>query len=134
LTGSPYMLMAIVLVAVMIVSIWTLPFKWIERTYGLLGLFMVVFAAALVAINPPWDSIAKGFVPQAPAALSTKEMLTFGYFIVAIVSAVMFPYEVYFYSSGAIEEEWKPKDLFTNRLTCIVGFALGSLLAVSILS
>ena len=134
LTGSPYMLMAIVLVAVMIVSIWTLPFKWIERTYGLLGLFMVVFAAALVAINPPWDSIAKGFVPQAPTALSTKEMLTFGYFIVAIVSAVMFPYEVYFYSSGAIEEEWKPKDLFTNRLTCIVGFALGSLLAVSILS
>ena len=134
LTGSPYMLMAIVLVAVMIASIWVLPFKWIERTYGLLGLFMVVFAAALVAIHPPWHSIAKGFVPQVPAGLSTKEMLTFGYFIVAIVSAVMFPYEVYFYSSGGIEEEWKPKDLLTNRLTCIVGFGLGSLLAVSILS
>ncbi|HEU4809058.1 MAG TPA: divalent metal cation transporter [Sphingomicrobium sp.] len=134
LTGSPYMLMAIVLVAVMIASIWVLPFKWIERTYGLLGLFMVVFAAALVAIHPPWHSIAKGFVPQVPAGLSTKELLTFGYFIVAIVSAVMFPYEVYFYSSGGIEEEWKPKDLLTNRLTCIVGFGLGSLLAVSILS
>ena len=94
-----------------------LPFKWIERTYGLLGLFMIVFAAALVAIHPPWDKIAGGFVPQVPHGLSTKELLTFGYFMVAIISAVMFPYEVYFYSSGGIEEGWGPKDLMTNRVT-----------------
>jgi Mn2+/Fe2+ NRAMP family transporter len=134
LFGSPYMLNAILLVAAMILSIWVLPFKWIERTYGLLGLFMVVFLVALVAIHPPWGQVAGGFVPQVPSGLSTKEMLTFAYFIVAIVSAVMFPYEVYFYSSGGIEEEWKPKDLLTNRLTCIVGFGLGSLLAISILA
>src|SRR6185437_3456190 len=54
LTGWPYMLMAILMTVVMIVSIWVLPFKWIERVYGLLGLFMLVFAAALVAIHPPW--------------------------------------------------------------------------------
>ena len=134
LTGWPYMLMAVATVAVMIASIWVLPFKWIERGYGLLGLFMVVFVVALVAIHPPWDMLAKGFVPQVPSGLSTKELLLFGYFAVAIISAVMFPYEVYFYSSGGIEEQWGPKDLLTNRLTCIVGFALGSLLAMSILS
>jgi len=134
LFGSPYMLNAILLVAAMILSIWVLPFKWIERAYGLLGLFMVVFLVALVAIHPPWGQVAKGFVPQVPSGLSTKEMLTFAYFMVAIVSAVMFPYEVYFYSSGGIEEEWKPKDLLTNRLTCIVGFGLGSLLAMAILA
>jgi manganese transport protein len=134
LFGSPYMLNAIAMVAVMIISIWVLPFKWIERAYGLLGLFMVVFAVALVAIHPPWSAIAGGLVPQVPSGLSTKELLTFGYFVVAIISAVMFPYEVYFYSSGGIEEEWGPKDLLTNRLTCIVGFGLGSLLALSILS
>jgi Mn2+/Fe2+ NRAMP family transporter len=134
LFGSPYMLNAILLVAAMILSIWVLPFKWIERTYGLLGLFMIVFLVALVAIHPPWGAVAKGFVPQVPSGLSTKEMLTFAYFMVAIVSAVMFPYEVYFYSSGGIEEEWKPKDLLTNRLTCIVGFGLGSLLAMAILA
>jgi Mn2+/Fe2+ NRAMP family transporter len=111
-----------------------LPFKWIERTYGLLGLFMVVFLVALVAIHPPWGALAHGFVPQVPQGLSTKEMLIFGYFIVAIISAVMFPYEVYFYSSGGIEEQWGPKDLLTNRLTCVVGFGLGSLLAMSILA
>jgi Mn2+/Fe2+ NRAMP family transporter len=134
LTGAPYMLMAVAAAAAMVLSIWILPFKWIERSYGLLGLFMVVFAAALVAIHPPWDLLAGGFVPQIPSGLSTKELLLFGYFTVAIVSAVMFPYEIYFYSSGGIEEQWTPKSLLTNRLTCIVGFGLGSLLSISILA
>src|SRR3954470_1196286 len=93
MTGAPYLLMAVLMAVVMVVSIWVLPFEWIERIYGLLGLFMLVFLAALVAIHPPWDKIAGGFLPQVPNGLSTKEMLTFGYFMVAIVSAVMFPYE-----------------------------------------
>ena len=134
LTGAPYMLMAVTIVVLLIASIWVLPFKWIERVYGLLGLFMIVFLVALVAIHPPWDKIAGGFVPQVPQGLSTKELLMFAYFGVAILSAVMFPYEVYFYSSGGIEEGWGPKDLLTNRLTCVVGFALGSLLAIAILA
>jgi Mn2+/Fe2+ NRAMP family transporter len=46
----------------------------------------------------------------------------------------MFPYETYFYSSGGIEEKWGPKDLGINRITTIVGFALGSLLAISLLA
>ncbi|HEX8842427.1 MAG TPA: divalent metal cation transporter [Sphingomicrobium sp.] len=134
LTGAPYLLMAILMVAVMIASIWILPFEWIERTYGLLGLFMLIFAVALVAIHPPWDKIAGGFMPQVPHGLSTKELLTFGYFTVAILSAVLFPYEVYFYSSGGIEEGWAPKDMLKNRITAIVGMGLGSTLAIAILA
>jgi Mn2+/Fe2+ NRAMP family transporter len=126
--------MAVVSVVVLMASMWILPFKWIERVYGLLGLLMIVFAAALVAIHPPWDKLAGGFVPQIPQALSTKELLVFAYFTVAILSAVMFPYEAYFYSSGGIEEEWGPKDLLTNRVTTTVGFGLGSLLAIAILA
>ena len=61
-------------------------------------------------------------------------MLQFSYFGVAILSAVMFPYEAYFYSSGGIEEGWGPKDLTTNRVTTTVGFCLGSLLAITILA
>ena len=134
LTGAPVMLMAVMMMAVLIGTIWILPFKWIERSYGLLGLFMLVFAVALIKIHPPWGAIAGGFVPQVPSGLSTTELIRFAYFGVAIVSAVMFPYEVYFYSSGGIEEGWGVKDLPVNRLTCIVGFALGSLLSISILS
>jgi len=134
LTGAPYLPMTIAVTLGLIVSIWVLPFKWIERAYGLLGLFMIIFAVALFANHPPWHELASGFVPQVPKGLSTKELLNFGYFAVAIVSAVMFPYEVYFYSSGGIEEGWGPKDILTNRLTSILGMGLGSLLAISILA
>ena len=134
LTGAPYLLMAAASVLVLMASMWVLPFKWIERVYGLLGLLMIVFAAALVAVHPPWDRIAGGFVPQVPPDLSAKKLLQFAYFGVAILSAVMFPYEAYFYSSGGIEEEWGPKDLLTNRVTTTVGFGLGSLLAIAILA
>src|SRR4051794_1166146 len=34
LTGAPYKLTAAALTALMIASIWLLPFKWIERVYG----------------------------------------------------------------------------------------------------
>jgi Mn2+/Fe2+ NRAMP family transporter len=134
LTGWPYALMAVLMTAVLIASIWVLPFEWIERTYGLLGLFMLVFAAALIAIDAPWGKIAAAFVPQVPSGLSTKELLSFGYFSVAILSAVLFPYEVYFYSSGGIEEGWGPKDMLKNRVTSIVGMGLGSMLAIAILA
>ena len=134
LTGVPYLLMAAISTAVLMASMWILPFKWIERIYGLLGLLMISFAAALVASHAPWGKIAGGFVPHVPSGLSTKGLLSFCYFIVAILSAVLFPYETYFYSSGGIEEEWGPKDLLTNRITSIVGMSLGSLLAISILA
>jgi Mn2+/Fe2+ NRAMP family transporter len=134
LTGASYILMAICSTAVLMSAMWVLPFKWIERVFGLLGLFMITFAVALVAIDPPWGQVAGGLVPQVPAGLSSKELLTFAYFTVAIVSAVMFPYEAYFYSSGGIEEGWSAKDLPMNRITCTIGFGLGSLLALSILA
>jgi Mn2+/Fe2+ NRAMP family transporter len=95
---------------------------------------MIVFVAALVAIHPPWAQVAGGLVPQIPHGLSTKELLTYSYFVVAIFSAVMFPYEAYFYSSGGIEEDWRPKDLLTNRVTSIVGMGLGTLLSIAIVA
>lgn len=134
LVGAPYALMCLISTLVLMASMWVLPFKWIERTYGLLGLFMVVFIVALVAIHPPWSKMIGGFVPQVPHKLGTKEMLSFCYFVVAILSAVMFPYEAYFYSSGGIEEGWGPKDLLTNRVTSIVGMGLGTLLSIAIVA
>jgi Mn2+/Fe2+ NRAMP family transporter len=134
LTGASYMLMATLSAFVLMAAIWVLPFKWIERTFGLLGLLMIVFVVALTAIDPPWEKVAAGFLPQIPAGLSEKELLNFAYFAVAIFSAVMFPYEAYFYSSGGIEEQWGPKDLLTNRVTAIAGMALGSLLSIAMLA
>jgi Mn2+/Fe2+ NRAMP family transporter len=134
LTGASYLLMCVASAIALMASMWILPFKWIERMYGLLGLFMIVFVAALIAIHPPWQQVAGGFIPQVPQGLSTKQLLTYSYFVVAIFSAVMFPYEAYFYSSGGIEEDWGPKDLLTNRVTSIFGMALGTLLSIAIVA
>src|SRR5689334_16154131 len=133
LTGWPYVLLAVLNTLVLMAIIWLTPFKWIERSFGLLGLAMLCFAVATVQLSPNWGAVAFGFVPQIPSALPAKDLIVFAYFAVAIVSAVMFPYETYFYSSGGIEENWKPKDLKANRLTTSVGFGLGSLLAICIM-
>jgi manganese transport protein len=45
----------------------------------------------------------------------------------------MVPYEVYFYSSGAVEERWRPKDLGINRANAIVGYTLGGLLSFALM-
>jgi Mn2+/Fe2+ NRAMP family transporter len=95
---------------------------------------MLVFGAALIAIDPPWHQIAGGLVPQMPQPASTRDLLAFAYFAVALLSAVMFPYELYFYSSGGIEDGWTEKDLATNRITVFVGFGLGSLLGIALLA
>jgi Mn2+/Fe2+ NRAMP family transporter len=134
LTGGSYLLMCFISLVVVMVSIWVLPFKWIERTYGLLGLIMLVFIAALIAIHPPWGHIAKGFVPQVPHGLSNKGLLIYSYFVVAIFSAVLLPYQFYFYSSGGIEEEWRPKDVLTNRVTIIVGTLIATIVSIAIVA
>jgi Mn2+/Fe2+ NRAMP family transporter len=133
LTGWPYRLLAVLSTAVLAGVVWGLPFKWIERVFGLLGLLMLTFVAATAALRVPWADAAAGLIPRIPPRLSPAEIPSFAYYVVAIMSAVMFPYEVYFYSSGAVEEHWSRKDLLMNRITSIVGFCLGSLLAIALL-
>jgi Mn2+/Fe2+ NRAMP family transporter len=42
-------------------------------------------------------------------------------------------YEVHFYSSGAIEEEWTSRDLGTNFMTAAFGSSLGAVLSIGLL-
>jgi Mn2+/Fe2+ NRAMP family transporter len=43
-------------------------------------------------------------------------------------------YEVHFYSSGAMEEDWKPKDLSENFMVASLGSLLGSVLTIAIMA
>ena len=40
----------------------------------------------------------------------------------------MTPYQFYFYSSGAIEDEWSGEDLLTNRITSLIGSVFGAMI------
>jgi len=54
------------------------------------------------------------------------------FFVVVLIGAQMTPYEMFFFSSGAVESRWRPKDLVEMRVNVIIGFSLGGLLAVAI--
>src|SRR5207244_3177126 len=45
----------------------------------------------------------------------------------------MTPYEVYFYSSGVVEEGWGPRELCLNRANSIIGYSLGGLLSCALM-
>lgn len=70
---------------------------------------MIVFAVSAVVLHPNWNQVARGLVPSIPAP-DTKHLLLYGYFAVGIFSALLMEYEVHFFSSGAMEEDWTPKD------------------------
>nr|MBA2694487.1 divalent metal cation transporter [Actinomycetota bacterium] len=54
------------------------------------------------------------------------------FFVVALIGAQMTPYEMYFFSSGAIESRWGRDDLTEMRVNVFLGFPLGGLLAIAI--
>ena len=45
----------------------------------------------------------------------------------------MTPYEVYFYSSGVVEDHWGPKDLGLNKVTAMIGYGLGGFLSFALM-
>ena len=53
--------------------------------------------------------------------------------MVGLLGAAMTPYEVYFYSSGGVEEQWSPKDIGLNRANAIIGYGLGGLLSFALM-
>ena len=133
LSGWPYRALLLLVLAFLVTSVWFLPFKWIERVFGLGGLLMVAFAVVAWRLHPDWLEVAKGFVPQVPPLRNGHDGTVFAYFAVALLSSIMLPYETYFYAAGAIEDEWKPADVPTNRVIVIVGFALGAMLGVALM-
>jgi Mn2+/Fe2+ NRAMP family transporter len=104
-----------------------LPFSGIERLFGYCGLALLVFVAAAIKLDPTWGDVGRGLIPESQSSA------IYWYFVVGLAAAALMPYEIYFYSSGGIEEGWTEKDMTVNRLNAIVGFALGGILAVGIL-
>jgi Mn2+/Fe2+ NRAMP family transporter len=130
--GSPYRLLIVATVALLVGVVWFVSFKWIERIYGLGGLLLIVFTVAFCALGPNWREVAAGLVPHVPAGANSRDTLLYFFYVVAFMSSIMLPYETYFYASGGIEDEWKPSDVGLNRSVVLIGFALGGLLAASL--
>jgi len=123
------LLVPFVAAAVWIV-LWRARFSSIENVLGLMGLTLIGFAVALWQLGPDWSELAAGLAPaEKPAA---ESWATYAFFGVALFGAAMTPYEVFFFSSGGVEEHWSDKDIGVMRANVLIGFPLGGILSVAI--
>jgi Mn2+/Fe2+ NRAMP family transporter len=119
-----FILLALLAIAA---AIYFLPFGGLERVFGYMGLALLVYIAASFKLDPDWGEIGRGFVPESHSAA------VYWYFVIGLVSAALMPYEIYFYSSGAVEEGWDERDMRVNKANAFIGFGLGGLISVAIL-
>jgi Mn2+/Fe2+ NRAMP family transporter len=112
------------------IVLWKAKFSILENVAGLLGLSLIVFSVALWQLGPDWSELLSSAVrADKPAG---EEWSTYAYFVIALFGAAMTPYEVFFFSSGGIEEKWDASSIRTMRANVFVGFPLGGLLSLSI--
>jgi Mn2+/Fe2+ NRAMP family transporter len=108
--------------------LWRATFGVIEEGVALLGLVTVVFLVAAIRVHPPITEVAAGLLPTVPGT----ERAHAGFLIVSILGASLTPYLFYFYSSGAIEDQWDTSHLTINRLVATIGMSFGGVLSAAI--
>ena len=106
--------------------LWRVRFETMERVFGFMGLALVVFGVALWRLHPA-GLLSNALHPGPPPS---ETWATYAYFAVALFGAAMTPYEVFFFSSGAVEEHWTRKDLNIERANVLIGFPLGGVLSI----
>jgi manganese transport protein len=132
LASSVNYLLWVPLVAILIwVVVWRLPFETMDNTFGLIGLALVVFLFSIWKLHPDWAGLAHSALhPTVPQGEGHP---TYWYFAIALLGSAMSPYEVFFFSSGAVEQRWTRQDLIINRTNVLIGFPLGGLLALALM-
>lgn len=129
LTGIGFPLWAVPVSFIVWLVMWKGTFGLIENGVSLLGLVTISFVVAAVKLHPDWSGAAHGFIPSLPVDQRAK----YGFIAVSILGASISPYLMYFYSSGAIEDEWDESYIPINRVIAVVGMTFGGLLSMAVL-
>jgi Mn2+/Fe2+ NRAMP family transporter len=127
-TGVNYLLWVPAVGLVAWLVMWRVKFETMERVFGLAGLALVVFVVAFFALGPDFQELSR----QLTHNPGDDGAPTYWYYAIALLGAAMTPYEVFFFSSGGVEERWTRKDLATARANVFVGFPLGGVLSIAI--
>jgi Mn2+/Fe2+ NRAMP family transporter len=131
-TGINYLYWIPVIAIMVWLVAWRMPFETMERVYGLMGLAMLVVMFTVFKLHPDWHGLThEALHPRVP---TNESYATFFYFAIAQLGSVMTPYQVFFFSSGAVEEKWSTSDLVVERGNIYVGFPLGTLIALSLMA
>ena len=128
-TGVGFQWWAIPVALLIWLVIWKGTFGVIEKGVSLLGLVTLCFVVAAVMIHPPWSQVARSALPSIPQHDSTH----YWFVAVSILGASISPYLFFFYSSGAIEDEWNEGYVGINRIIATGGMSFGSVISIAVL-
>lgn len=128
-TGLGFPWWAIPVVLVIWLLLWKGTFSIIENGTSVLGLLTVAFAVGAWKLHPDWSAVASGFIPTRPESHATH----YWFIVVSILGASISPYLMYFYSSGAVEDEWDESYIGINRFIAGFGMFFGGFLSAAVL-
>jgi Mn2+/Fe2+ NRAMP family transporter len=129
ITGLPTPVWALPVAVLLWAFLWRSTFNTIENSTSLLGLITLAFVVAAVSHHPPAKEVLAGFVPTLPH----EEPLKYWSITVSIMGAVLAPYLFYFYSSGAVEDDWDLSYIGVNRAIAAIGMSFGSVITMGAL-
>ncbi|HEX6716909.1 MAG TPA: Nramp family divalent metal transporter [Pyrinomonadaceae bacterium] len=128
-TGISFPWWAIPAAFVIWLVMWKGTFGVIEKGVSILGLITLSFVVGAIIIHPPWSQVARGALPSLPQHDSAR----YWFVAVSILGASISPYLYFFYSSGAIEDEWKEGHVGINRIIATGGMTFGSGISIAVL-
>lgn len=129
-TNVHYLLWVPLVALLTFMVVWRMPYEQMERLYGVLGLALFVFVAAVWHFGPDWGQLLhEATHPMVPRGEGRP---TYWFYAIAMLGAQMTPYEVFFFSSGVVEHHWSTKNLAQIRINTLVGYAIGGALAIAI--
>lgn len=111
------------------VTLWKLKLDLVENGASALGLVTICFVVAAVKLHPRWGTVAHSFVPSLP----TDDKAKYGFIAVSILGASISPYLMFFYSSGAVEDEWDESYIPINRFIAGFGMGVGGFFSIAVL-
>lgn len=109
--------------------LWKGNFDTIEDSVSILGLITLAFVVATIKLHPSLTQLGAGLLPTLPK----KDIAHYLFIAVSIIGAIVSPYLFYFYSSGAVENEWGEEDIGINRWVSGLGMGFGSIVSLGVL-
>lgn len=129
LTGIGFQWWILPIGLVIWIVLWTCGFAAVEDGIGLFGLLTLSFVLAAWRLQPNARDLAAALIPSLPGHDSVR----YAFLAVSTLGATVSPYLLNFYSSGAVEEQMREKDLWVNRTTAYLGTAFGSTVSMAVL-
>ncbi len=123
-TRLPFRLLFPLAALLLGIILWRASFDLLENGTALLGLTMLVVVVAMFKLSPPWPEIGASVLH--PDAATSRPLPAYLFASASLLGSYMTPYQFYFYSSGAIEDEWSGADQLVNRVTALVGSLFGA--------